>query len=125
MRFMMLIKHPGDYDIGQVPPSLFEAMGPFIEEYTKNGMFVDGAGLKPLSHATRVSLSGGKLSVVDGPFSEAKEVVGGYSLIEAASHAEAVALATKFMELHRVHWPAFEGTSEIRPIEDGGAPAPA
>jgi hypothetical protein len=120
MRYMMFIKHPGDYDIGEVPQALFGAMGEFVDEQIKNGMFIDGAGLKPLSKATRVRLSGGKIKVMDGPFAEAKEVVGGYSLIEAKSHADAVALATKFMELHRIHWPGFEGEAEVRPLEDMG-----
>jgi hypothetical protein len=104
MRYMMFIKHPGDYDVSQVPQSLFAAMGEFVEEQTRKGMFIDGAGLQPLSKATRVRLSGG------------------YSLIEAPSHAAAVELARKFMELHRVHWPEFEGESEVRPLEDMGAP---
>jgi len=120
MRYMMFIKHPGDYDISEVPQALFGAMGEFVEEQIKNGSFIDGAGLKPLSQATRVRLSKGKITVSDGPFSEAKEVVGGYSLIEAKSHADAVAIATKFMELHRIHWPNFEGESEVRPLEDMG-----
>jgi hypothetical protein len=120
MRYMMFIKHPGDYDVSQVPPSLFGAMGEFVEEYIKKGVFIDGAGLQPLAKATRVRLASGKITVSDGPFSEAKEVVGGYSLIEAKTHAEAVALATKFMELHRIHWPAFEGEAEVRPLEDMG-----
>ena len=123
MRYMMFIKHPGDYDVSAVPASLFGAMGEFVEEHIKNGMFIDGAGLQPLAKATRVRLSGGKITVSDGPFSEAKEVIGGYSLIEAKSHAEAVALATKFMELHRLHWPEFEGESEVRPLEEMGEPA--
>lgn len=118
MRYMMFIKHPGDYDQSQVPQSLFAAMGEFVEEYAKKGVFLDGAGLQPLSKATRVRLSGGKISVTDGPFAEAKEVVGGYAVIEAATHAEAVELATKFMELHREHWPEFEGESEVRPFEE-------
>jgi hypothetical protein len=122
MRYMMFIKHPGDYDVSQVPQSLFAAMGEFVEEQTRKGMFIDGAGLQPLSKATRVRLSGGKITVTDGPFSEAREVIGGYSLIEAPSHAAAVELARKFMELHRVHWPEFEGESEVRPLEDMGAP---
>jgi hypothetical protein len=120
MKFMMFIKHPGDYDIKDVPPALFEAMGEFVQDSATKGMFLDGAGLKPLKHATRVRLTGGKIKVTDGPFSEAKEVVGGYSIIEAASHADAVELATKFMELHRLHWPGFEGESEVRPFEDMG-----
>lgn len=118
MRFMMLIKHPGDYDVSKVPPSLFGAMGEFIEEQTRKGVFIDGAGLQPLTKATRVRLAGGKLTVTDGPFSEAKEVIGGYALCEFKTHAEAVAMATEFMELHRVHWPEFEGESEVRPLED-------
>jgi hypothetical protein len=117
MRYMMFIKHPGDYDPSAAPPALFAAMGEFIEEYAKKGVFIDGAGLQPLSKATRVALSGGKIRVTDGPFSEAKEVVGGYAICECASHEEAVALATKFMELHRIHWPEFEGESELRPLE--------
>jgi hypothetical protein len=80
-------------------------------------VFIDGAGLQPLSNATRVALSGGKIRVTDGPFSEAKEVVGGYAICECASHEEAVELATRFMELHRIHWPEFEGESELRPFE--------
>ncbi len=117
MRYMMFIKHPGDYSMSEVPESLFGAMGDFVEEQIRKGMFIDGAGLQPLAKATRVRLSGGKITVTDGPFSEAKEVVGGYSLIEAPSHAEAIALARQFMELHRVHWPAFEGECEVRPLE--------
>ena len=122
MRYMMFIKHPGDYDMSATPPSLYEAMGAFVGEYIQKGMFVDGAGLQPLTKATRVRLAGGKITVTDGPFSEAKEVVGGYSLIEAATHAEAVELATRFMELHRLHWPGFEGECELRPLEDMGEP---
>lgn len=117
MRYMMFIKHPGDYDPTAVPPALFGAMDEFIQEYAQKGVFIDGAGLQPLSKATRVRLSGGKISVKDGPFAEAKEVVGGYAICECASHEEAVELATRFMELHRVHWPGFEGESELRPFE--------
>jgi hypothetical protein len=62
-------------------------------------------------------LSGGRLKVTDGPFTEAKEVVGGYALVEVASKEEALKIAQEFMELHRVHWPAFEGESEVRPLE--------
>lgn len=118
MKYMMFIKHPADYDQSQVPQSLYAAMDEFVAGYAEKGVFLDGAGLQPLSKATRVRLSGGKISVTDGPFAEAKEVVGGYAVIEAATHAEAVELATKFMELHREHWPEFEGESEVRPFEE-------
>ena len=59
-----------------------------------------------------------KIRVTDGPFTEAKEVVGGYAMCETATREKAIALATKFMELHRIHWPEFEGTAEVRPLED-------
>ena len=95
-------------------------MGEFVGEETRKGRFIDGAGLKPLAKGTRVRLAGEKITVTDGPFAEAKEVVGGYALIEARSHAEAVELATRFMELHRLHWPEFQGVSEVRPLEDSG-----
>ena len=117
MRYMMLIKHSADYDVSKVPQALFGAMGEFVEAQIKKGTFIDGAGLQPLSKATRVRLSRGKITVSDGPFAEAKEVVGGYSLIEAKTHAEAIEMAMAFMELHRIHWPEFEGESEVRPLE--------
>lgn len=118
MRYMIFIKHAGDYEGIEVPASLYEAMGAFVEEQIKSGAFVDGAGLQPLARGTRVRLAGGEISVTDGPFTEAKEVVGGYSLIEARTHTDAVALATRFMELHRIHWPEFEGEAELRPLEE-------
>ena len=62
--------------------------------------------------------SRGKLKVSDGPFTEAKEVVGGYAMVEARSREEALKLAKEFMDLHRIHWPAFEGECEVRPLED-------
>lgn len=117
MRYMMFIKHSEDYKQEEVPAALHEAMGKFIEEKASKGVFIDGAGLKPLIHASRVRLSGGKLTVTDGPFTEAKEVVGGYALCEFKSHQEAVEMAKEFMDLHRIHWPQFEGESEIRPLE--------
>jgi hypothetical protein len=98
-------------------------MGKFIEEATKNGNFVSAAGLQPTSAGTRVKLQGGKITVVDGPFTESKEIVGGYSIIDAKSREEALALARRFMELHLKHWPTFEGECEMRPLEEEVQPA--
>jgi hypothetical protein len=124
MRYMMLIKHAGDYDMSQVPPALFGPIGQFVEEHSKKGVLLDTAGLQPLSRATRVRIAGGKLQITDGPFSEAKEVVGGYALCELPTHEAAVELVRQFMELHRIHWPAFDGEAELRRLEDAGdAPA--
>jgi hypothetical protein len=122
MRYMMFIKHANDYENVKVPASLFEEMGKFVEEATKNGNFVGGAGLQPPSAGARVSLKKGKISATDGPFIESKEIVGGYALIDAKSRDEALALARRFMELHLKHWPTFEGECEIRPLEADAQP---
>jgi hypothetical protein len=101
MRYMMFIKHTEDYRNAEVPASLYEEMGKFIEDATKKGNFVSGAGLQPTSAGTRVKLKGGKITVMDGPFTESKEIVGGYSIIDAKTREEALDLATRFMEIHR------------------------
>jgi hypothetical protein len=119
MRYMMFIKHTEDYRGKTIPPGLIEAMGEFIGEYTKKGKFIDGAGLKSSHAGKRVQLRKGQLSVVDGPFTESKELVGGYAIVEVESDTEALEIATKFMDLHRIHWPEFEGESELRPFETG------
>ena len=122
MRYMMFIKHSEDYGRDEVPASLYEEMGKFIEETTKSGNFVSGAGLQPSAAGARVRLENGKITVMDGPFAESKEIVGGYAIIDAKSREEALALARRFMELHLKHWPAFQGESEVRPFEEEAQP---
>ena len=72
MRYMMFIRHAEDFRIEEVPASLFKAMGEFVGEAMKNGSIVDTAGLQPTAKGKRVRLAGGKISVVDGPFTETK-----------------------------------------------------
>jgi hypothetical protein len=118
MKYLMLIKHAENYRQDEVPQALFDAMGVFVTDKLKSGVILDTAGLKPTRDGFRVRLEGGRVGVTDGPFVETKEVVGGYAMVEAASRAQAQAVATAFMELHRVHWPAFTGECEVRPLED-------
>jgi len=118
MRYMMFIKHTEDYRNAEVPASLYEEMGKFIEETTKSGHFLGGAGLQPSSAGARVRLKNGKITLMDGPFTESKEIVGGYAIMDAKSREEALELARRFMELHQKHWPAFEGECEVRPFEE-------
>jgi hypothetical protein len=118
MRYMMFIKHTEDYRSADVPAGLYEEMGKFIEETSKSGNFISGAGLQPSSAGARVRLKSGKITVMDGPFTETKEIVGGYAIMDARSHDEALELARRFMELHLKHWPAFEGECELRPFEE-------
>jgi hypothetical protein len=117
MRYMIFIKHTEDYKIADVPQALFDALGEFVGESTKNGTIVDSAGLQPTVKGKRIRLSRGQLTMTDGPFSETREVIGSYALLEAKSYDEAVAVATRFMDLHRMHWPGFEGECDIRPLE--------
>jgi hypothetical protein len=117
MRYMMFIKHPQDYGNVQAPASLYQAMGEFIDAATKSGNFIDGAGLQPMAAGSQVKLRGGKITVVDGPYVETKEIVGGYALMEAKTREEAMVIARRFMELHLEHWPTFEGICEVRPLE--------
>jgi hypothetical protein len=103
MQFLMLIKiaNDTDYEAGKPPPAELEAaMGELIGEWSKTGAFLSAAGLKPTSQAARVRLSGGKVSVSDGPFTEAKEVIGGFFLLEAKDKAAARAMTQDFVELH-------------------------
>jgi len=116
MRYMMFIKHAENFKIEDVPQSLFDAMGEFVGESMRNGSIIDTAGLQRTEEGKRVRLSRGKLTVTDGPFAETREVIGGYALVEAKSDDEALVLATRFMDLHRIHWPAFEGECEVRPF---------
>jgi hypothetical protein len=117
MRYLMLINHSEAYRDQTVPQGLMDGMEKFVGEKLKSGEVVDTAGLLPTSQAVRVRLSKGKVNVTDGPFTEAKEVVGGYAMIEAKSKKEAVDLAKQFMELHRIHWPEFEAACDVRPLE--------
>jgi hypothetical protein len=117
MKYMMFIKHTEDYRNKTVPAGLYEAMGEFVGAAMKRGAIIDTAGLQPTSAGHRVRLQGGKIRVIDGPFTESKEIVGGYALINAASQADALALAREFMDLHLKHWPEFEGECEVRPLE--------
>ena len=117
MRYMMFIKHTEDYRLEEVPQALFGAMGEFVGEAMKSGQIVDTAGLQPTAKGKRLRLAKGKITVTDGPFTEAKEVVGGYAIVEAKTYEEAMKLATRFMDLHRIHWPKFEGECEVRPLE--------
>ncbi|HJV95504.1 MAG TPA: YciI family protein [Albitalea sp.] len=104
MRFLSMIRI--DETTGQVPSEqLMADMGKLIEELTRTGQLVSTAGLRPTSEGVRVRLQrGGKLSVVDGPFTETKEVIGGYAILEAPSRAEAVELTRRFLKVHGTDW---------------------
>jgi hypothetical protein len=112
MRFMMIVKHAESS--GFPPKPLMDAIAKLSEEAVKAGTMVGNGGLGPTALGASVRLSGGKVSVVDGPFTEAKEIVGGYAIFELKSKEEAIKGAVRFMELHKEHWPGWEGETEVR-----------
>lgn len=117
MRFMMMVKSAENENSGPPPKELMDAIAKLSEEDAKSGRtMIASGGLAPTAMSTRVRISRGQLATIDGPFTEAKEVVGGYALIDFKSKEEAVEGAVRFMELHIKHWPGWEGETEIRQI---------
>ena len=101
MRFMAMIKGTCDYEAGAPPkPELMAAMDKLANEMKALGKFEMGGGLLPSSQGHKVKMSGGKVSVTDGPFTETKEVIGGFAILHHASHAEAIAGARRVMQIH-------------------------
>ena len=123
MRFMSFVTSS---HTGMPTPELMEAMGKLADREIKAGRMIDTGGLMPLADGAQVRIKDGELSVIDGPFVEAKEVIGGYAIFEFRNKEEALASAVEFMQLHRQHMPGWEGTCEVRAMwaehGDGGLP---
>ncbi|MGH7513040.1 MAG: YciI family protein [Gemmatimonadales bacterium] len=114
MRFMIMVKST---ETSAPPPkALMDAIAKLGEESSRAGVLVETAGLYPTATAARVRLTGGKVTATDGPFTEAKEVVGGYAVYDVRSRHEAVRWTARFMDLHQEHWKGWEGEAEIRQI---------
>jgi hypothetical protein len=111
MRFMYIVTSPHP---GHPTPELLEAVHKLADREIKAGRMLDNGGLMPLATGARVRIADGELSVIDGPFVEAKEVIGGYAVFELRDKDEAVAMATEFMQLHKDFMPGWEGTCEVR-----------
>ena len=111
MRFMTLVKSPE----GQPPPpALFQAIAELGKQAGKKLIWT--GGLTGTKDGALVRLQNGKIRVTDGPFSEAKEVVGGFAVYEVDSKEEAVEWCRKFVEVHQKHWPAWNGEVELRQL---------
>lgn len=103
MRYLSMIRV--QENTGLMPSEqLMNDMGKLIDELTRSGQLVSTAGLRPTSEGARIRLRHGELSMVDGPFTEAKEVIGGYAVFEANSKAEAVELTKRFLRIHGDEW---------------------
>ena len=115
MRYMTIVTGSENLAASGPPPAaLVEAIERLLEEATKKGTMVSFGGLKPTSSGARMRITNGKIITTDGPFTESKEVIGGFSILNVASKEEALEEARKFTELHRVHWPQWEGEIELR-----------
>ena len=103
MRFLSLIRI--DEKSGRAPSEqLMQDMGKLIDEMTRSGVLISTAGLRPTAEGARVRLRGGKLFVTDGPFTETKEVIGGYAVLDAKSMHEALELTKRFLRIHGDEW---------------------
>ena len=97
MRFMIIVKATRDSEAGVMPSEkLLAAMATYHEELARAGVLLDGSGLQPSSKGWRIKYDGNKRTLIDGPFTEAKELVAGYTLIQAKSREEAIAWTRRF-----------------------------
>ena len=113
MRFLSMIRV--DENSGQVPSEqLMQDMGKLIDEMTREGVLIRTAGLRPTAEGVRVRLRKGQLSAVDGPFTETKEVIGGFAILQAGSMQEAVVLTRRFLKVHGDTW---DIECEVRQLE--------
>jgi hypothetical protein len=113
MRFLSMIRV--NEGAGQVPSEqLMHEMGKLIDEMTRDGSLIRTAGLRPTREGRRVRLHKGQLSTVDGPFTETKEVIGGFAILEAPSMQAATELTNRFL---RIHGDAWEIECEVRQLD--------
>lgn len=114
MRFLSMVRLKENSGL-QPSEQLMADMGHLIDEMTRAGVLLDAAGLRPTAESVRVKLRSGQTSVVDGPFTESKEVIGGYALLKAASMGEAIELTRRFLLTHGPEW---EIECEVRQLEE-------
>jgi hypothetical protein len=121
MRFMSMVKSK-ESKLSPPPKPLMDAIDQLVQEAAKEGcVMVQAGGLFPTDAGARVRLDGGKVTVTDGPFTEAKEVVGGYAIFDVRSKAQMIKLTERFMGLHKKHVPGWEGECEVRQLAEPGA----
>ena len=117
MRFMFMVRTAHQ---GPPTPELMAAMNELANREIAAGRLVDQGGLLPAAMGAEIQVKAGKVSIMDGPFVETKEVVGGYAVFELPGRAEAIASAVEFMDLHRKFAPGWEGICEMRPMASSG-----
>ena len=115
-RFMGFVRM--EENVGTPPQSLFDAMDVFIGERAANGSFLDGGGLYGTEDAVNFVVRKGEVTRVDGPYAEAKEVVGGWALLQYDTLEEAVAGQQEFADLHAKYWPECQMVATLRQVSE-------
>lgn len=119
MRFMIIVKATAESEAGIMPPeSLFAEMAAYHEQLARAGVLLDASGLQPTSRGWRIRYAGGKRSIVDGPFTESKELIAGYTLIQVRSREEALEWSRRFPAPHGVGAEAEIEVRQLYELED-------
>ena len=115
MRYMLITNGTKDSEAGKAPdPRMMAAVAELIEDLTKKGILVSTGGLHPSSQGATIRLSGGEITVTDGPFTEVKDIIGGYAIVDVKSKEEAVALARRSWQITAdIMGPSYEGGGTI------------
>jgi hypothetical protein len=116
MRYLCFVK--SDESQTNPPKALMEAMGEHIGQGFASGVLLDAGGLYGAADAVEFRVAGGSLTVTDGPYAEAKEVIGGWAIIKVDSEEQARAEGQTMADLHQVNWPEWEGAIELRRIAE-------
>lgn len=120
MRFLSFIRVNENSGM-QPTEQLMADMGKLIDQMTQSGVLLETAGLRPTKEGVRIRLAGGTLKTTDGPFTEAKEVIGGYAMLRADSMEEALDCTRRFLKVHGDEW---DVESEVRQVDEECAPKP-
>lgn len=116
MKFMTMITSAASSQGSYPPPALFEGIAELARDANAAGVLVEQGGLMPIAQGAIFTLRKGEVILTDGPFAEAKELVGGYAVYDVPTKEEALMWSRRFIELHQQHWPEWEGQIEIRQI---------
>jgi hypothetical protein len=116
MRYLCFVKMDGG--LANPPQAIMDAMSEHVGESIANGSFVDGGGLYGAKEAVEYRVRGGSVTVTDGPYAEAKEVIGGWAIVRFDTEEEAREEGQKMADLHLRHWPGWEGAIEMRRIAE-------
>ena len=117
-RFMGFVRMEEGAAVGTPPQALFDAMDVYIKARAEDGRFIDGCGLYCTEDAVNYVVRKGEVTRVDGPYAEAKEVVGGWSLLRYDSREEAVADMQEFADIHARHWPEVTVIATLRQVSE-------